>query len=226
MSTLVLFDFDGTFADTAPDMAAAANRQRARRGLDPLPTEALRPFVSMGARGMVKASLGFTPEHPEFEQAKTDFLADYEANSTNLTRLFDGMEQLLDKIRSAGMRWGIVTNKITRYAEPIVQWLNLPDCAVLVCGDTTAHSKPHPMPLLHAAQACGFAPADCIYIGDDLRDIEAAKAAQMASIAAAYGYCGVEHPVQTWKADRIAYSVDEIWDAILSLSQTTRTQLL
>lgn len=220
MSILVLFDFDGTFADTAPDMAAAANRQRIKRGLEPLPLERLRPFVSMGARGMVRASLGFEPDHPEFEQAKLDFLTDYEANSTDQTCLFEGIPDLLDNIRNANMQWGIVTNKITRYAEPIVHWLNLPDCAVLVCGDTTPYAKPHPLPLQHAAQQAGFEAERCVYIGDDLRDIQAATAARMASIAAAYGYCGPDHPVDTWQADRTASHPNDIWTNLLDLMQT------
>lgn len=217
MTTLVLFDFDGTFADTAPDMAAAANRLRAQRGLQPLGIERLRPFVSMGARGLVKAALDYDPDHPEFESARTEFLSDYENNSTTHTALFDGIEQLLDDIRAQNMRWGIVTNKLTRYAEPIVAWLDLPDCATLVCGDTVAHAKPHPLPLQHAAQQAGFDTHQCIYIGDDLRDIQAAKAAGMPSIAAAYGYCGVEHPVESWGADLIVTHASHIWPALQKL---------
>lgn len=219
MSKLVLFDFDGTFADTAPDMAAAANRLRAKRGLAPLPIENLRPFVSMGARGLVQASLGFDVGHPEFEASRVEFLADYEQNSTIHTTLFEGIEDLLIEIREAKMRWGIVTNKLTRYAEPIVAWLDLPDCAALVCGDTVEHAKPHPLPLQHAARLAGFEPIDCFYIGDDLRDIQSAKAAGMPSIAAAYGYCGVEHPVHTWEADAIVDHASHIWPAIQALSR-------
>ena len=217
MTALILFDFDGTFADTAPDMAMAANRQRQKRGLDPLPVSELRAYVSMGARGMVLASLVMEAAHPEFETAKTDFLADYEQNSTRDTTLFEGIPELLEQIRQAGMQWGIVTNKLTRYAEPIVQWLNLPDCAVLVCGDTVAHAKPHPLPLQHAAEQTGYAVDRCIYVGDDLRDIQAAKSAGMASIAAAYGYCGVEHPVHTWEADITVDHANDIWPAVAQL---------
>jgi N-acetyl-D-muramate 6-phosphate phosphatase len=218
MSTLVLFDFDGTFADTAPDMAASANRLRRARGLQDLPLDDLRPFVSMGARGLVKASLGIDVDHPEFEQARTEFLDDYERNSTSQTQLFEGINTLLDHIRNRGMRWGIVTNKMTRYARPIVSWLNLPDCATLVCGDTVAYAKPHPLPLQHAAQEAGFETHRCVYIGDDLRDIQAAKAAGMPSIAAAYGYCGVEHPVESWGADAIAHHPLHLWAHIEHLS--------
>jgi phosphoglycolate phosphatase len=219
MTHLVLFDFDGTFADTAPDMAAAANRLRLTRGLAPLPSHDLRPFVSMGARGMVKASLGFEVDHPEFEDARIAFLADYEQNSTTDTVLFEGITGLLENIRAADMRWGIVTNKHTRYAEPIVAWLNIPDCATLVCGDTLEHAKPHPLPLLHAAQQVGFEAHQCFYVGDDLRDIQAARAAGMPSIAAAYGYCGVDNPVDSWGADAIAEHPSQIWDAIHTLNR-------
>jgi len=220
MTTLILFDFDGTFADTAPDMAMSANRQREKRGLGPLPVSELRAHVSMGARGMVKASLGIDADHPTFELAKTEFLADYEKNSTIHTQLFEGIPELLEQIKAQGMQWGIVTNKMTRYAEPIVQWLDLPDCAVLVCGDTVAYAKPHPLPLQHAAKTAGFAVDRCVYIGDDLRDIQAAKSAGMASIAAAYGYCGVEHPVHTWQADTIVSHANEIWPALSHLIKT------
>ncbi|MFY9348535.1 MAG: HAD-IA family hydrolase [Orrella sp.] len=214
MTTLILFDFDGTFADTAPDMAMSANRQREKRGLEPMPVSVLRTHVSMGARGMVKASLGIDADHPTFESAKTEFLADYEKNSTINTQLFEGIPELLEQIKLAGMQWGIVTNKLTRYAEPIVKWLDLPDCAVLVCGDTVAYAKPHPLPLQHAAKTVGFEVDRCVYIGDDLRDIQAAKSAGMASIAAAYGYCGDEHPVHTWQADTIVSHANEIWPAV------------
>lgn len=219
MTRLVLFDFDGTFADTAPDMAAAANRLRTERGMDPLPVKELRPFVSMGARGMVKASLGFDVDHPEFETARVAFLADYEQNSTTDTVMFDGIAELLANIRAADMRWGIVTNKHKRYAEPIVAWLNLPDCATLVCGDTLEFAKPHPLPLQHAAKEAGFEAHHCFYVGDDLRDIQAAKAANMPSIAAAYGYCGTEHPVNTWGADAIVEHPLHIWDVIQAMAK-------
>ena len=131
------------------------------------------------------------------------------------TRLFDGVTELLEKITAEGMTWGIVTNKATYLTRPIVKALGLEaGCATLVCGDTTAHAKPHPLPLLHAAQQAGFTPDRCIYVGDDLRDIQAARAAGMASIAAAYGYCGPDHPVETWLATHTAESPAASWPAI------------
>ncbi len=215
MTTLVLFDFDGTLADTASDLAAAANLQRTRRGLDPLPVERLRPYASAGARGLLHAALDMQPDHPEYDAHRQQFLTDYEAAMTVHTRLFEGIPELLEKIAAQGMRWGIVTNKVTYLTLPIVKALGLDkDCATLVCGDTTPHAKPHPLPLLHAAQQAGFTPDRCIYVGDDLRDIQAARAAGMASIAAAYGYCGPEHPVESWQATHIANSPAAIWPAI------------
>jgi len=218
MTALILFDFDGTLADTAPDLGAAANRQRTRVGLEPLPLEVLRPYSSAGARGLLRCALNLTPADEAYEAHRVQFLKDYEAAMTVDTCLFDGVPELLAQIKSEGMSWGIVTNKATYLATPLVEALGLAqDCAVLVCGDTTAHSKPHPLPLLHAAQQAGYGVERCLYVGDDLRDIQAAQAAGMPSIAAAYGYCGPEHPPETWQADHCAYSAKEMWPAIQRL---------
>jgi phosphoglycolate phosphatase len=218
MTALILFDFDGTLADTAPDLGAAANRQRIRAGLEPLPLEVLRPYSSAGARGLLRCALNLMPTDEAYEAHRVQFLKDYEAAMTVDTCLFDGVSELLAQIKDEGMAWGIVTNKATYLATPIVQALGLAqDCAVLVCGDTTAHAKPHPLPLLHAAQQAGYDVERCLYVGDDLRDIQAAQAAGMPSIAAAYGYCGPEHPPETWQADHCAYSAREMWPAIKQL---------
>lgn len=218
MTALILFDFDGTLADTAPDLGAAANRQRTRAGLEPLPLEVLRPYSSAGARGLLRCALNLMPTDEAYEAHRVQFLKDYEAAMTVDTCLFEGVTELLTQIKDAGMAWGIVTNKATYLATPIVQALGLAqDCAVLVCGDTTAYSKPHPLPLLHAAQQAGFGVERCLYVGDDLRDIQAAQAAGMPSIAAAYGYCGPEHPPETWQADHCAYSARDMWPAIKQL---------
>jgi phosphoglycolate phosphatase len=218
MTALILFDFDGTLADTAPDLGAAANRQRTRAGLEPLPLEVLRPYSSAGARGLLRCALNLMPTDETYEAHRVQFLKDYEAAMTVDTCLFDGVPELLAQIKDEGMAWGIVTNTATYLATPIVQALGLAqDCAVLVCGDTTAHAKPHPLPLLHAAQQAGYDVERCLYVGDDLRDIQAAQAAGMPSIAAAYGYCGPEHPPETWQADHCAYSAREMWPAIKQL---------
>lgn len=215
MSALILFDFDGTLADTAPDLAAAANRQRTRRAMEPLPYEALRPQASQGARGLLRVALGFLPDHPEYEAARLQFLADYAAGSTVHSRLFPGIATLLADIRARGLAWGIVTNKVTHLTLPIVEFLGLNETsAVVVCGDTTAHAKPHPLPLQHAAEQAGYAPERCVYVGDDLRDVQAAHAAGMPAVAAAYGYLGQDENVTTWAADATANDPTELWAAI------------
>lgn len=215
MSALILFDFDGTLADTAPDLAAAANRQRTRRGLEPMAYEALRPVASQGARGLLRVALDLQPGHPDYEPTRLQFLEDYAASSTVHSKLFPGIEALLADIRNRGMSWGIVTNKVTYLTLPIVEFLDLTrDSAVLVCGDTTAHAKPHPLPLQHAAREAGFGTDRCVYVGDDLRDIQAAHAAGMPAVAAAYGYVGEDDNVIAWQAETCANSPAELWSAI------------
>lgn len=211
MKKLVLFDFDGTLADTAPDLAAAANKQRHRKGLQPLPYEALRPLASQGARGLLRASLDMLPEHPEYDTYRRQFLQDYEAEMTLLTTLFPGVPQLLGTLKQHGYGWGIVTNKMEYLALPLIKHLGLhAECLVTVGGDTVGHAKPHPAPLLHAAQQAGADPAHCIYVGDDERDIVAGRAAGMRTVAAAWGYCSLAE-VASWQADAIAHTPDEIW---------------
>lgn len=217
MHRLVLFDFDGTLADTAPDLAAATNKARARKGLAPLPYEALRPLASHGARGLLKASLDIDPDHPEYDTLRRQFLDDYQQDMTSLTVLFPGVEQLLGTLARHGYKWGIVTNKVEHLALPLVEHLGLADdCAVTVGGDTASHPKPHPAPLLYAAEKAGFAPEQCIYVGDDERDIVAGKAAGMPTIAAAYGYCGLSE-VEGWQADAIARTPGDIWQLVQQL---------
>lgn len=215
MSKLVLFDFDGTLADTAPDLGAAVNVLRARRGLPALPLQAYRSYASHGARGLLKAGLEMTPDHPEYESARDEFLTEYEQGMTQHTRLFPGIKELLSALQANGYTWGIVTNKVEYLAMPLVVHLGLyRHCAITVGGDTTPHAKPHPAPLLHAAEKTGFAPRDAIYIGDDQRDIVAGHAAGMATVVAAYGYCGEDTALNTWDATAIAHSPDQLWGAI------------
>jgi phosphoglycolate phosphatase len=217
MSKLILFDFDGTLADTAPDLAAAANKARARKGLAPLPYEVLRPVASQGARGLLKAGLGMDPDHPDYEQCRRQFLDDYEQDMTSGTKLFPGILGLLDTLKQHGHRWGIVTNKAEYLALPLVRHLGLEDaCAVTVGGDTTTHRKPHPGPLLYAAGKTGFTPDQCLYVGDDERDIQAGKAAGMKTIVAAYGYCGNGNFDQ-WDANALARTPGDVWPAITQL---------
>ena len=220
MRPLVLFDFDGTLADTAPDLAASANRMRARHQLPELPYAQLRPYASKGARGLLQAGLGMAPEHPDYGYWRGEFLADYEAHMTELSGLFDGIPQLLAQLEAAGHAWGIVTNKMEYLALPMIAHLGLAErCAVAVGGDTTPYSKPHPAPLLHAADVAGYPPPHCLYVGDDERDIQAGKAAGMATLVAAYGYGAEAQNVTTWQADAVAPSIEDLWPAIRQWSQ-------
>ena len=221
MNKLVLFDFDGTLADTAPDLGAAANVLRTRRGLAELPLDSYREYASHGARGLLKAGLDMTAEHPEFESARDEFLTEYEQGMTTRSTLFPGIRELLNALQENGYTWGIVTNKVEYLAVPLVVHLGLyRHCAITVGGDTTPHPKPHPAPLLHAAEKTGFAPSDAIYIGDDQRDIIAGHAAGMATVVAAYGYCGQDTALHTWNATAIAQRPDQLWAAIEDWART------
>ena len=200
----VLFDLDGTLVDSAPDLAGAANDMRVSRGLDPLPYALLRPMVGSGARGMVGVALQVQPGDADFMALRDEFLQRYEERLTRETVVFSTMQPVLKKLTQSGMLWGIVTNKIARYAEPLVSALGLHDgSAVLICGDTTAHAKPHPAPLIEAANRIQVPVARCLYVGDDLRDVQAGKAAGMQTAAAAWGYLGNGDSVHEWGADHL-----------------------
>ncbi len=197
----VLFDLDGTLVDSAPDLAGTANDLRVARGLAALPYAALRPHASSGARGMLGAAFASRPADPGYAELRDEFLAAYAARMLRATRVFDGVEPMLQTLAARGIRWGIVTNKSLRLAEPLVAALGLlRGAAVLVAGDTTPHTKPHPAPLLAAARRLEIAVAECIYIGDDLRDVQAAAAAGMPCLAAAWGYLGDGADVAAWGA--------------------------
>lgn len=201
----VLFDLDGTLIDSAPDLAGAGNELREARGLAPLPFESFRPMVGAGARGMIGVALGVQPGSDEFPALRDEYLHRYEQRVLRSTRVFDAMDEVLGRLESAGVPWGIVTNKYERYTHPIVDGLGLRErAAAVVCGDTTPHPKPHPAPLIEAARQIGVAPRQCVYVGDDLRDIQAGRAASMATVAAAWGYLGQGEPVQAWGADYLA----------------------
>ena len=199
----ILFDLDGTLADTAPDLAGAVNRLRRQRGLEPTPFHLLRPFASSGARGLIGAAFGLKPGDKEYEELRVAFLESYEANLALESRLFDGIAALLSHLQASALPWGIVTNKAARYTDALVPQIGLQQALCVVSGDTTPHAKPHPAPLLEAARRLGLAPQDCWYVGDDLRDIQAGQAAGMPTIAAAWGYCGQTEPL-TWGADALA----------------------
>jgi 2-phosphoglycolate phosphatase len=199
----VLFDFDGTLADTAADLAAAVNRMRETRGLEPLAAATVRPYASMGARGLLRIAFDMTPEHPQYAAMREEFLDAYGENVFVETCLFPGMAEVLETLVRRRLRWGIVTNKSKRFTERLVPLLAIrPDC--VVSGDSTPHLKPHPAALLLAAKSLDLLPQDCIYVGDDLRDMQAARAAGMRCIAVEYGYHGVDGPAPAaWNADAV-----------------------
>ncbi len=205
-----LFDLDGTLADTAPDLGAALNRLRAERGLEELPVAAVRPYASMGARGLLRAGFGLAPEDPGYDALRDAFLEHYAERVCERTRLFPGMPELLAALEARGVAWGIVTNKAARFTEPLVAALGLAGrVGCVVSGDTTANSKPHPEPLLHSAKCLGLAPERCCYVGDDLRDVQAARSAGMTPIAAQWGYHPPDHGgPRSWGADVIAHPME------------------
>jgi len=207
----VLFDLDGTLVDSAPDLAGAANELRQAHGLPALAFEALRPMVGTGARGMLDAAFGIGPSDERFDALRTDFLRRYEARILRETRVFVRMEPVLQALEQRGLPWGIVTNKIARFSVPLVEGLNLTTrCAVLISGDSTAHAKPHPAPLLEAARRLDVLPQHCIYVGDDRRDVEAGRSARMPALAAAWGYLGRGESVHDWNADAVLQHPEEL----------------
>ena len=207
----VLFDLDGTLIDSAPDLAGAVNDMRRARAMPALPTEELRPMVGSGARGMVGQAFGVQPADAEFLSLRDEFLQRYEARMTLETVVFPAMVPVLETLARARLPWGIVTNKADRFSRPLVSAMPaLDDAATLVCGDTTPHAKPHPAPLLEAARRMGIEAARCIYVGDDLRDVQAGKAAGMATIAVRWGYLGGGAAIETWGADHVIDSPGDL----------------
>jgi len=207
----ILFDLDGTLIDSAPDLAGACNEMRIERGLAPLPYPELRRMVGSGARGMVGTAFGVAPGDAGYEALRDEFLARYEARMTRETRVFEAMVPVLAWLAERRMPWGIVTNKATRFAAPLVASLGLAEqMSTLVCGDTVAHAKPHPAPLLEAAARLRLAPEECVYVGDDRRDVDAGRAAAMATVVATWGYLGAGDAPEAWGADHLIDQPDEL----------------
>jgi 2-phosphoglycolate phosphatase len=200
----VLFDLDGTLADTAPDLGGALNRLRVECGLPPLPAEVLRPHTSAGARGLIGAGFGITPDDERYSALATRFLTLYESALCVDTILFDGMHEVLTQLEDAGVPWGVVTNKAARFTLPLMRELGLNErAASIISGDSVAVAKPDPAGLRLAASQMGVDPLRCLYVGDDERDIQAARAAGMRSVAAAFGYLGNARHYLDWGADHV-----------------------
>jgi len=197
----VLFDLDGTLIDSAPDLGAAADQMRVRRGMASLPLEIYRPLCGAGARGMLEIAFSMGPEHPDYEPMREEFFANYERCLTERTFAFDGVAELIRALQVRGVAWGVVTNKSQRFTDPLTAAMPLfASAGAIVSGDTTPYAKPHPAPLLEAARRMGLDPAHCLYVGDDERDIVAGHAAGMLTVAAAYGYLGSQSDVAAWNA--------------------------
>jgi len=197
----VLFDLDGTLIDSAPDLGAAADKMRTDRGMSSLSLALYRPMAGAGARGMLGVAFGISPEAADFEVLKEEFLQNYERRMLDNTLVFDGVAELVDTLQARGLPWGVVTNKSARFTDPLTRAMPLfAGAGTIVSGDTTPFAKPHPEPLFEAARRLGVAPARCVYVGDDERDIIAGHAANMLTVAATYGYMGAQADVTSWNA--------------------------
>ncbi|MCL6262907.1 HAD-IA family hydrolase [Craterilacuibacter sp. RT1T] len=198
----VLFDLDGTLADTARDLGGALNRLLAEEGLPAQPYAAIRPIASHGARGLVSLGFGITQEHPRFEEYRLRFLEQYEHGFANETCLFDGVNDMIAALAARGLSWGIITNKPMRFTDrlvPALPFVLAP--AVVVSGDTVGVAKPDPKPMLHAASQIGIQPAHCLYVGDAERDIQAGRIVGMKTVLANWGYIADSDKPEQWAAD-------------------------
>ncbi|MFD1712297.1 HAD-IA family hydrolase [Ottowia sp. GY511] len=207
----VLFDLDGTLIDSAPDLALAGNALRHARKLPPLDLDIYRPHAGSGARGVLHVALGVTPEQADYAALREEFLEAYDRHLLRQTLSFDGVPQLLAGLSSRGARWGIVTNKASRFTLPTMGAFSMfQDACTVICGDTTPHTKPHPAPIFAALQAAHLDPRQTIYVGDDARDIQAGRAAGLRTVAAAYGYLGPDTDPRDWGADAVIHSPLEL----------------
>jgi len=213
MIKAVLFDLDGTVADTALDLGYALNRQRIARGLAALPIALIRTEASAGARGLLGLGFSIKPGDPGYDAMRAEFLDFYAEHLCRETSLFSGIGELLDQLDGRQLPWGVVTNKPARFTIPLMEALGLSRrAACVVSGGDTTHSKPHPEPLLAASNAIAIAPGECIYLGDDIRDVQASLAAGMKPVIAGYGYLGSASPPELWGATHLIDHPRELLD--------------
>lgn len=207
----VLFDLDGTLADTAPDLGLALNMQRERHGLPALPQETIRPYASHGSKGLLGIGFGIAPEHPEFANRREEYLALYDEVFCHAPTLFPGVAELLSDIERQGLKWGVVTNKPRRFTQPLIQALGLSERATcVVSGDDCPNPKPHPDTLLLACQQSDSRPEVCVYVGDAERDVVAGLAAGMATVVALYGYLDAQDRPDAWGAQHMITTPQEL----------------
>lgn len=197
----VLFDLDGTLLDTAPDLAAALNTVLVEQARPPLPYDAIRPVVSHGGVALIELGFSLARDDPAFESLRQRLLAVYRANLSGRTRPFAGMAAVLDALEARGMNWGVVTNKPAWLTEPLLQDLGLFErAACVISGDTLPQRKPHPAPMLLACRQAGSEPAQCVYVGDAQRDVEAGRNAGMHTLVALFGYLQAHDDPHAWQA--------------------------
>jgi 2-phosphoglycolate phosphatase len=207
----VLFDLDGTLADTAPDLAFALNQLLHEQGCAPLPFAQIRPVVSHGGIALIKLGFDIDEDAPRFDALRQRLLAIYREHIVHHTTLFAGMAELLDNIEGRGLNWGVVTNKPGWLTEPLLEGLALRQrAATIVSGDTLNERKPHPAPMLLACKQAGSTAAECLYVGDAERDIEAGRNAGMRTLVALFGYIGEQERPELWRADGMVESAGAI----------------
>ncbi len=215
----VLFDLDGTLADTAGDLANALNAIRLKYDLPALPKALIRPTVSLGANAMIKLAFGLEENDTGFDAARDAFLHHYRRNIAQETRLFNGIETVLQTLEKNHTPWGIVTNKAAWLTDPLLAAMSLDKrAACVVSGDSLAHRKPHPAPILHACKLMQSDPATTAYIGDAQCDIEAGRRAGTKTLVALYGYIDAEANPASWGADGMVSAPNEINDKLSELS--------
>ncbi len=196
----ILFDLDGTLVDTAPDFFGVVNSMREELGKPVLANDVIRKQVSNGGAALTELTWEVERDHPQFMDYRNRLLDRYGDHLATGSAYFEGFEQVLDDLGSLGIQWAIVTNKPRRFAEPLLQKLNI-ETASLICADDLAQAKPHPEGLFKCAAELNVDAGDCWYVGDHIRDIEAGKAAGMYSIAALFGYIEDDDDPAQWGAD-------------------------
>jgi N-acetyl-D-muramate 6-phosphate phosphatase len=210
MVKAILFDLDGTLADTAPDLGRALNKQREVHGLPPLPLETIRPHASKGARGMLQVGFNLFPTDVPYQSLREEYLELYAEFFTYSPVLFAGVSELLAALDAREIRWAICTNKPSRFTLPLVELLNLSNASAIVCGDTCVQPKPDPSMLLQACEVLHVAPSQCAYVGDDRRDCEAASAVETPMIVAGWGYIGANEDPKNWGARALIQTPDQL----------------
>lgn len=211
----ILLDLDGTLLDTAPDLVGALNVLRGEQGLPPLPVAELRPLCSWGARGILRGGFDIGPDDPGYADLRERFIDLYRARLAEATAPFPGMREAIAELSEAGWVWGVVTNKFESLAVPLMTAMAFePPPACVIGGDSAAHAKPHPAPLLLACELTGLSPAAGVYVGDSARDIAAGHAAGMATVAAAYGYIEAGDAAEDWGADALIHDPADLPAAV------------